>query len=102
MNPYLLHKSAETEWLEAAAYYETCSPGLGGAFVGSITSALERIAATPLEFPFYKQTPVRKCVVSRFPYVIYFVEIKDATWVLAIAHAKRHAEYWQNRASADP
>lgn len=102
MKRYLLHKSAESEWSEAADYYETCSPGLGRAFVESIDSALNRIAETPQAFPCYKQTRARKCVVSRFPYVIFFVELANETWVLAIAHAKRRPEYWKNRWSAEP
>lgn len=97
MKRVVIHEVAEAEWREAVEYYEQRSPGLGRWLVDEISRALDRIASVPRAFPRYKGKRVRKCVLSRFPYVVFFLEVGDVVWVTAIAHAKRHPDYWKNR-----
>jgi len=102
MKSVLIHADAKTEWCEAAEYYEACARGLARPFVAQVSEALDRIARTPLAFPTYMRTRARKCIVARFPYLVFFVEFEDAVWVVAIAHAKREPGYWSERLSDSP
>jgi hypothetical protein len=35
--------------------------------------------------------------VRRFPFVVYYAELIDAIWVVAIAHGRRRPNYWRKR-----
>ena len=85
--------------LDAAAFYEACRPGLGYAFTDVIEKALAAIRATPRAFPEYKSTGVRRCLVKRFPYLIFYAERRDDVWCVAVAHAARKPGYWDDRLS---
>jgi plasmid stabilization system protein ParE len=102
MKRFILHRDAEAEWRDAADFYEACLPGLGRSFVEKTTEAFDRITDAPEIYPHYKKTRARKCPVARFPCLIFFVELPDAIWITAIAHAKRDENYWMNRWSDEP
>ena len=59
---------------------------------------LERVGDGPLAFPVWKaDTPYRRCVVERFPFVVFFTASPTAILVLAVAHVKRRPGYWLDR-----
>ncbi len=43
---------------------------------------------------------VRRALLPRFPYALVFLELQTEIRVLAVAHAKRHPDYWLNRLQA--
>ncbi len=49
----------------------------------------------------YKNTDYRKCVIQRFPYVMYYMDLDAVIWIAAIAHAKRRPGYWMSRTPED-
>ena len=86
---------AEDEILEARQWYESRQTGLGRAFGQAADEIVSRIAANPLAFP-RVGNEIRRAVLSRFPYAIYFRDVENTIVVLAV-HGQRDPKRWQNR-----
>jgi len=55
------------------------------------------MSSNPRQFPVvYKN--VRRALLRRFPYSLFFVLEDDALFVIAIFHASRDPSHWQRRA----
>ena len=97
----LYEEEAETELVEAAAWYEAQRDGLGEAFITEVERQVSRAAKAPEVFPTLespnKQPPLRRAVLRRFPFVLVFVAMDTTLRVLAIAHGKRKPKYWTQR-----
>ena len=63
--------------LETQGWYASREPALAQAFAGAIAYAVERIAQDQAAFPFVHGA-VRRLVVRRFPYAVYFRGVGDA------------------------
>ena len=81
--------------LETQRWYARRAPGLEKAFAEAIVFAVERIAQDPEAFPCVHGA-VRRLVVRRFPYAVYFREVGDELLVLAI-HGRQDPRRWQQR-----
>ncbi len=84
----VLRREAEADVLEAFRWYESKRAGLGHVFVDEVDVALERVAEAPLSFPL-AHGELRRLVMKRFPYVIYFRQNEDAVQVLGVMHGRR-------------
>ena len=60
------HPEAETELLEAIAYYESCEPGLGEDFSLEVYSTVQNILSYSHAWPIVDDD-VHRCLISRFP-----------------------------------
>ena len=40
---------------------------------------------------------VRRSILKRFPYVIYFRALRDEVLILAVMHGRRHPRRWKSR-----
>jgi toxin ParE1/3/4 len=104
VKPVGLSPEAVTELAEAATWYETRQPGLAIRFLQEIDQARHAIQSRPLSFPRIAHTAVdleiRRALLPRFPYALVFLELQTDIRVLALAHAKRHPDYWLNRLQA--
>lgn len=40
---------------------------------------------------------VRRYVIQSFPYLIFYLELEELIWIIAIAHGKRKPDYWKRR-----
>ncbi len=96
MRQVVFRKQARRELDEAGDWYEKERTGLGIEFFAEIQNLLQRIANTPEQFPMLYRD-VRKAVVRRFPYCIYFRERNQRIVVLAVFHSARKPEVWQQR-----
>lgn len=81
--------------LESQRWYASREQGLGQTFAEAIGVAVERIAQEPATFPCVYGA-VRRLVVRRFPYAVYFREVSDQILVLAI-HGRQDPRRWQDR-----
>jgi plasmid stabilization system protein ParE len=81
--------------IETQRWYASREPGLGQAFAEAIAAAVERIAQDPATFPCVHGA-VRRLVVRRFPYAVYFREVGDEILVLAV-HGRQDPRRWQGR-----
>ena len=97
VNPVVFDSEAKAEFDAAASYYEAQRAGLGDDFVAEVEQATQRIARMPRSFPPYGPSGLRKCVLRRFPYSIFFLELTDRVWIAAVAHQRRKPGYWAHR-----
>lgn len=96
MKPVRLRLEAEVELFEASLWYETESEGLGFEFDSEVDRALVRIAESPKQFPVLSRN-IRRAIVARFPYGVFFVEFDDEISVIGIIHLHRDPETWRSR-----
>jgi toxin ParE1/3/4 len=91
------HPGARADLDAAVDYYDKQRKGLGLDFLSATERAATRISQNPLSFPLYQGTSIRRCVLRRFPYSIFFLPEDDIIWIVAIAHQKRRPDYWKHR-----
>ena len=96
MKTVRFYPDAETEMVEAAAYYETQQENLGKRFLTSVQDALNRIQINPLLYPIV-EPDVRRCQTKTFPYSILFKDSRDQIVVIAVMHLHRNSDYWIGR-----
>jgi plasmid stabilization system protein ParE len=82
----------------AAAYqwYENEQPGLGLEFLDQLRATYDRIAAGPLQHQDLR-SGIRRALLRRFPYAVYYAVEGDLVIVLALLHASRDPAEWQRR-----
>ena len=96
MKHIIVHSEAELELWQAVEYYEAKCVGLGLNLEQEVSHALADIQEAPDRWP--KRSYGTICrLLRRFPYAIYYLEVQDVTWVVAVAHTSRRPYYWRNR-----
>lgn len=86
----VLAPAAQAELDGAVDWYEERVEGLGLRFLLLVDQALQEIQASPATYPLWERDDrFRKCVMQRFPYIIFYRELADRIDVLAIAHPLR-------------
>jgi plasmid stabilization system protein ParE len=88
---------AEAESDEAAAWYDAQQPGLGIEFVLELDAAIERAAENPVAYATIFRE-VRRVLLRRFPYAVYFIFEHDVLEIFAVLHQQRAPSRWQSRA----
>lgn len=91
-----LRPEAEQDAAEAALWYEANEPGLGAQFVDQVQITLKTIAEQPSAFTTVHKT-VRRALVKRFPFGIFYKTDKDRAVVIAVMHGSRHPGAWKER-----
>jgi plasmid stabilization system protein ParE len=81
---------------EAAAWYDAERPGLGVEFILELDLAMEKAAENPSSFA-HVAGPVRRVLMRRFPYALYFLFDGDEIEIIAILHQARSAQAWKKR-----
>jgi len=77
-------------------FYASKSEKVANDFYKHVNNSLEKIAENPNTFPKVLQD-VRKFVLKKFPFIIYY-QIKRLTIsIIAIFHASRNPELWKER-----
>ena len=91
---------AETEFIEAIAYYNLQSKGLGYEFAVEIKRAMERILQYPKAWaPLSKRT--RRCRTNRFPYGLIYQIRSDSILIVAVQNLHKHPDSWKSRLRPD-
>ena len=91
------HPALESDLREARDYYNERSPGLGTDFVDEFEKQILSIIAMPERWMIV-QRDVRRALMKRFPYVIYFRILNDdAIRVTVVKHESRHPAYGMTR-----
>ena len=80
----------------AFEWYESHRPGLGGEFLDSVGTCFDEIAAQPARFRVIHRQ-VRRALLRRFPYCMFFQEFGIEIVILACLHARRHPRQWDSR-----
>lgn len=92
------HPEAELELIEAAVYYERQVIGLGERFETEIRRATDLLLDQPaIGLP--ADLDLRKFILTRFPFTLYYTVTGDVLRIEAVAHQYRRPGYWKERAS---
>jgi len=84
----IIRPEAERDLNEAYRWYEQQFDGLGQEFVICIDAVLSVIRRTPKISPkIYKD--IRRALIRRFPYGIFYIFERDKVIVLAFLHTRR-------------
>ncbi len=102
---YGFHPEALFEFTEAINYYlYEASARVADAFVSSVESALSTLLCAPTRWRVIEGPDIRRCIVSRFPFVIYYrwqAQHQRVT-IYAIMHCSREPGYWRHRIVRNP
>lgn len=91
------HPAVAGELEEIRDWYQEQSPGLGKDLVDEFERHVLFIAAMPGRWMILKED-VRRALMKRFPYVIYFRIVEgDAIRVTVVKHERRHPGYGAQR-----
>lgn len=91
-----LTQETEGDLAEAAAWYRQRGPGLAEAFLGSVETAFESIRLLPGAYPVVHRH-VRRVLLRRFPYSLFYQVANDEVVVIGCFHAARDPRRWQDR-----
>jgi len=96
MTELLVRPEAEVDVFEAASWYEREREGLGSAFLARVRRVFTRIESGPLQFPLVT-TDIRRALLGRFPFGVFFLVDDHAAVVIAVMHLHRHPDSWEDR-----
>ena len=85
----IYHPDAEAELVEAARFYEKRMATLGARFLDAVDEAIKMMQAAP-DRPGVLTSGVRRYLLPRFPYAIYYRVLVDEIRILAFKHHSRH------------
>jgi toxin ParE1/3/4 len=87
---------ALTELVAAGRYYNRQLPGLGDALVDEVEAGIEVILNGPAVWRVIEDD-VRRYLIHRFPYGIYYTIEEELVVIWAVKHLHRDPDYWQHR-----
>lgn len=91
-----IRPEAEIDILEAATWYENEQTGLATRFLGSVRETLQRIDLAPRGYGIVLKD-VRRALVDRFPFGVFFFIEGDTATVIAVMHLHRRPASWSER-----
>jgi len=86
----------KSELEDAIEYYDLQVQGLGNKYKNEAKSTIKRIAIFPTAWMEVKPE-IRRCIMHKFPYNIYYSIQNNIILILAIAHQHRKPDYWIDR-----
>jgi len=92
----VIRPAAESELSEAYRWYETQRQGLGSEFLLSAEAALTLIERDPELHPLIHKE-IRRALIRRFPFGVFYIVEGDSVHVLAVFHGRRDPKQWQGR-----
>jgi plasmid stabilization system protein ParE len=95
--PVIVNQEAEADLAEAKAYYDCRRAGLGEEFLTCVEDVLGRLGQTPAMHAKVFQD-LRRALVHRFPYAVFYRLDDDQVTVVAVYHTHRDPRGWQGRA----
>ena len=102
MASYGFHSAAADEYLAATRYYlDHASPLVAAAFVAEIEGAIQTLLASPTTWPVIEDPQIRRYLLRRFPYSLYYrwEPEQDRVSIYAVMHFSRRPGYWRDRLS---
>lgn len=96
MNPPVIRPAAAADVEDAWRWYEARRGGLGDEFLDVVQASLESICAHPESAPLVRRD-VRRRLLRRFPYGLFYKLIQGQVVVVACFHVKRSPRVWRSR-----
>jgi len=99
MSPRIvLTREAENDLSEIVEWYENQRSGLGFNFLAEVDAGFRLLASDPRLFP-EQYKGVRRYLVRRFPYKVFYRLVEDNVVVLAVVHGGRDPAWIKKRIS---
>ncbi len=95
--PLELRPEAQADVDEALAWYHDQDHRLVARLLGELDAVFDRIREAPDQFPFVEGT-VRRALLHKFPYSVYYVADADRAEVIAVIHQRRYPATWKREA----
>ncbi len=83
-----MHASDREIAADAYSWYEEQRTGLGEDFLNELLALEVRVVESPSAWPHVHEA-VRRCLMRRFPYGLYYRVLEDRIEVLAVYHGRR-------------
>ena len=90
------HELAAAELSEATAFYDTKAEGLGDQLLAEVRAAAAYIESFPESSPVIERG-VRRKVLAKFPYDLYYTLDPSHIVILSVAHESRRPGLWRGR-----
>jgi plasmid stabilization system protein ParE len=87
---------AELDIATAFGWYESELRGLGIQFLDALDDAFEKIAENPLQYADLA-AGIRRKLLRKFPYGVFFVFENSEIWVLAVLQHAQNPNIWKGR-----
>jgi toxin ParE1/3/4 len=87
---------AELDLEDAYKWYESQVNQLGSEFIRVVDKNLTSIQQNPLAYPIIYRN-VRRKLLPRFPYGLFYIIQDNIIFVLACFHVKRDPQQWKRR-----
>lgn len=94
--PIAFRPEARAELIDAWIWHEEQRPGLGDELEACVEAAVGAAARSPFGHQ-RVYAEVRRVLVKRFPYGVYYLVEGEVLLVLAVAHSRRKPHYWADR-----
>ena len=89
---------ADSEYQEAQQWYREQRPGLEREFTLCVDEAIQRIRRNPQLYPI-GYLHLRRAIVRRFPYSIFYAVTEKQIKVFAVFHSRRQLDVLRSRIS---
>jgi plasmid stabilization system protein ParE len=89
----IFRPAADQDVDSAFTWYERQQAGLGDQFLTSLHTTVDRIRLNP-ELYSRVRGLIRRAVLRRFPYLLFYVVEDERVVVIACLHASRDPETW--------
>ena len=93
----ILTEKAQEDLDDAFQWYEDQEPGLGKEFIRCIDAKIAELNRHPLHHQVVQSDRIRRALINRFPFSIYFVNEEELITIFAILHQRRSPEFWKSR-----
>jgi len=93
---YRFADGALAEFIAAGKYYNRRVPGLGDKFVDEVEQGIKIILDGPFVWRVMRED-VRRYLIKRFPYGIYYSVDGDTVVIWAVMDLRRKPDYWLTR-----
>jgi len=81
----------------ALEWYDQHAPGVAPAFLLALDAVLAQASRYPESYPVVRPE-LRRGLLRRFPYGVFYVVEANTLVVLAVVHARRHPATWPRQA----
>lgn len=89
-------EAAESELQQAYQWYELQHANLGNQFLDEFDAAVKRLVTFPKAYALMGDG-LRRCLIKRFPYGIWYGLDEKTILIVAVAHLHRKPDYWLER-----
>lgn len=93
---YILSPFAEEDLDAIHEWYQQCDENVFKRFDKAISEKLTSILSNPHQNPIIHRD-IRRAVMKKFPYSIFYQIIEDRIIILSVLHHKRNPRVWKKR-----